>query len=315
MNTRSEIVAQLSTRRRGVVTAQELLDAGIPKGSIQLGVRHGWTRLCKGIWLIKPEPPDFYAWLEAGRLLFGEDSIVGGAASLFVRNLLDREPKTIEFWTPADKRCSAAAGTPLQPRRDYINRLERRDSNAPFSSIADSLCDFLNNTTDTVEAASTIINCRKRAPRLALEIHEIAALRKRLRHRDLLEYLFNCEPAFDSVLEYLWVLNVEVPHGIPPSTRQWKCPDGYMRDAAWINLKAIVELDGDAYHNNQSTMKRDRAKNNAATRRGFTTYRFSYADVNHHACSTAATLAQSIPGLPVSPCNESCWVNNRPPQP
>lgn len=293
-----------------MVTSQELVDAGIPKGSIQLGVRHGWTRLCKGVWLIRPEQPDFYTWLEAGRLLFGEDSIVGGAASLFVRNLLDREPANIEFWIPSDKRYSAATGTPLQPRRDYINRLKRRDSHTPFSSVADSLCDYLNSTTTAIEAASAIINCRKRAPRLAIDIHEIASLRKRLRHRDLLEYLFDCEPAFDSVLEYLWVLNVEVPHRITPSTRQWKCADGYMRDAVWINLKAIVELDGDAYHNNQSTMKRDRAKDNAAIRRGFTTYRFGYADVARNACKTAATLAQSIPGLPVSPCSEGCWINS-----
>lgn len=302
-------VLRVSNTNRGFVTPELLRAAGLPRSVIEGGTKQGWRRIHRGLWFVQEREMNLHDWIQAALMLGGSSSGIGGGASLFIRGILTKEPAYVDLWVPPDQTISRIKDSPLRFHRDHLNRLGRRDTNGPLLSIVDSLKDFVDFTSDATEAASAIINARRKSPRFDELIRDSVFDRTKQKHRKLMEELITCYPAYDSVLEYLWVANVERPHRIRPSTRQWKCPDGYVRDGVWEDLFTIYELDGDAYHLNPQTLKRDSEKDYKARRRGYRTLRFGYADVVHNACATAASLITSIPGLEVSPCGSSCWMN------
>ena len=299
---------ELDRLHNGIVSHQQLVAADIPRSSIRLGAKLGWTRLHKALWYVRPDPPDFQTWLNAAPLAFGPDAMIGGAAALYVHIVLSQAPPVIDIWVPSTKGYRNHKDSPFRVRRDHGDRIFRKAPHAPFTSLGDALLDYLNEEQDPIAAASAIIMSRKRAPKLPQLLTQPEYARTRQRHRAQLAELMNCEPAYDSVLELLWVTNVEVPHRMTPLERQWICKHRHRHDGAWVHLKSIVELDGDAYHGDERTIKKDRDKDIDDRRDGFITYRFTYADVAHYQCRTAATLAEDVAGLAVSPCGERCPV-------
>lgn len=310
MLTNTEIVIEVARKNGGFVTPELLRMAGLPRATVEGGTKRGWTKIKRGLWFIHDREMTFHDWIAAALMIGGPDSAVGSAASLFIRGVVTREPKSVDIWVPQDRNLRKPANTPIQVHRDHLNRLNRKDVNGPFLSLVDSVLDFIDLTKSNEEAASAIINARRKSSRFDEMVRESTFQRPRQKRRSLLEELLTTDPPYDSVMEYLWVKNVERPHRIPPSTRQWTCPDGYVRDGVWEHLLTIYELDGDAYHMNHQTFKRDSEKDYKARSRGFRTLRYRYRDVAHEACSTAAKLSASVPGLSVSSCGPRCHVRN-----
>lgn len=304
-----DAVSEISRRYFGFVSTRLLREAGLPRSVERNAERRGWRKIQRGLWFVEGQDLNFDNWVQAGLMVGGPGSAVGGAASLFIRNVITQQPDHVDIWVPTHRNPSPILGSPLRFHRDHGGRLLRCDSGAPFISMADALLDYMAEEKEHFQVASAIINARRLSPRSEELVREAIARRRRLVNRKLLEELLTCSPAYDSVLEYMWVVNVERRHKIRPSTRQWVSPDNNRHDGAWEDLQSIYELDGDAYHNSPSTRRRDSEKDYQARSRGFQVLRFRYADAAHRYCHTAAKLIETVPGLTATPCSTECWVD------
>lgn len=309
MFTYDETVSKLSESYSGFVSAAMLKDAGVPRSVQRSAAKRGWRQIQRGLWFVRGPELDFDNWIQAGLMVGGEESAVGGAASLFIRGAVTRQPAHVDIWVPPHKNPSPVKDSPLRFHRDLGGRLLRRENAGPLIPMAEALLDYITETKEPYAAASAIINARRLSPRIEELVRDAIARRQRQSNRKLLEELLTCTPAYDSVLEYMWVVDVERRHKIPPSTRQWVSPDNNRHDGAWEDLQTIYELDGDAYHNDEQTRRRDSDKDYQARSRGFQILRYKYADVAHRYCQTAAKLIQSVPGLTAKPCSTECWLN------
>lgn len=311
MFTYNDAVSEISASHYGFVSAELLRDAGLPRSVRKSAARRGWRQIQRGLWFVDGPDLTFDNWIQAGLMVGGPESAVGGAASLFIRKVITRQPEHVDIWVPPHRNPSPVKDSPLRFHRDHGGRLLRRDSAGPLISMSEAVLDFISTEQDTFAAASAIINARRLSHRFVELVQEAVVLRRRQGHRKLLEELITCFPAYDSVLEYMWVVNIERRHGIRPSTRQWVSPDNNRHDGVWQDLQTIYELDGDAYHNNATTRKRDSDKDYQARSRGFQILRYQYLDVAHHFCQTTARLIESVPGLTARPCSTECWVNKQ----
>lgn len=302
-------VSSIATKHGGFISSKMIEGAGLPKLVARSAANRGWKQIQRGLWFTGDEELQFEQWLQAGLLIGGHAAAIGSAASLFIRGVLGEQPAHIDIWVPGEKHPTPVKHSPLRFHRDHVDRLSRRDAAGPLLSMADSLLDYVAMEHSNINAAAAIINGRRISSKLEEHVRETIRLRRRQKRRQLLEELIMCSPPYDSVLEYLWVQNVERPHHIRPSTRQWVSPDNYRHDGAWEDLRTIYELDGDAYHNDAKTRRRDAEKDHQARRHGFTILRFHYADVAYGYCKTAAHLAATVHGLTASPCSSACWVN------
>lgn len=304
------VISELVRRNNGLISTDDLRQAGLPRSVLNSLRKRGWRKVHRGLWVAKDGEPTFHEWLQIGQRICGEKGAIGGAAALFLYKVIDREPSQIDFWIQPPRVLRPSPGTPFRFRRDHSLRLDRAGASRQLVTLADALSDFVDESSDSTQAASAIINARRVSNRIYEQVAEVVRDKRQQRHRELLQELLTVAPAYDSVLEYLWITNVEKPHGIPPSIRQWRCEDGFIRDGAWPQLRTIYELDGDKYHLNERVVKRDRRKDNAAHVRGWMTLRFMYADVVHEPCRTAANLQSNVHGLSVHPCGDHCWVRH-----
>ncbi|WP_336249377.1 hypothetical protein [Stomatohabitans albus] len=275
---------------------------------LQRGKRAGWTRLMPCIWLTAPGPATFMDWVHAAKLYYGEHIGIGGAAGLCLSGVNLREPQHIDIWLPPHRSVGRVTESRLLPRRDKLDRLSRINPRTNATSPGDALADVLNFTRVRAEAAAFVIATRRTFINTTGQIVNTVQTRSRQRHRSLAYELLTCQPAYDSVLEYQWVTQVETPHGIPNAQRQWRGPKEYVWDGIWSAFKTTLELDGKAYHSGINAITRDSAKDRAALAHGYTPIHFGYADVIHHPCATAAQLARLIPGMPHHQCEPSCPV-------
>lgn len=278
------------------------------KHETQRGKRTGWTRLLPGVWFSGPGSPSLSDWVNAAKLYYGDHIGIGGAAGLILNGVQMREPHLIEVWLPPRKSLAKVEGSRLVPRRDKLDRLERINTQTNATSPGDALADLLNTTTELTDAASAVINTRRAFARYSEQIADMLSLRTRLRHRKVAKELLTCTPAFDSVLEYFWVKQVEAPHGIPPAQRQWRGPKQYIWDGVWKKYKHTLELDGRAFHSGEKAITRDSAKDRAAISAGYTPLHFGFQDVMSQPCMTALQLVRLVPGMKGQGCRPGCPV-------
>lgn len=281
------------------------------KALLQRGKRAGWTRLLPGIWLTQSPPATFMDWVQAAKLYYGERIGFGGAAGLVLVGVTIDEPYLIDVWIKPGLSTAPMRDSRLHVRRDHLNRLARIHPQTQAIAVGDALADMLNTTENLEMATAAIIHTRKRFPARADAILQTVVQRQRQRHRALAHELLTVQPAFDSVLEYAWVNQVEHPHGILLAQRQWKGPNGYIWDGVWHQHHATLELDGKAFHSGEQAVTRDSAKDRAALAYGYTPIHFGYSDVMRHPCATAFQLLRLIPGLLTTskPCNPRCPLN------
>ena len=303
-------VQELVGRVGEVVTLSTLEKAGLPKHIIHLGIRAGWVRLLPAIWLTHAGPPTFNHWVEAALHYYGPNAAIGGKAAMFLHKLIDQPPAEIEVWIDPSRSVSKPKGSCITPRRDKGGRVQRALPGEGVVIPADAMCDYLDQLTDSNEAASRVIDFRKRMPWMVESTLELIAIRKRLKHREITKELLTCKPPYDSVLEYRWVKDIEEAHGIEPAERQWRGPQRFIWDGVWHRHKHTLELDGLAHHSDAKAIARDSAKDRAAIAAGYTPLHFVYKDVFHRACYTAMDLLNLIPGLEgAHGCRPTCPVS------
>lgn len=69
---------------------------------------------------------------------------------------------------------------------------------------------------------------------------------------------------------------------------------GYLVDIAFPNERVAVEVDGWAFHSDQRTFQRDRARQNAIALSGWQVLRFTWLDLTEHPQRVIAEIAAAL---------------------
>lgn len=118
-----------------------------------------------------------------------------------------------------------------------------------------------------------------------------------------------------SLLELLYLRDVERRHGLPRGRRQRPVQRGGQRewtDVSYDEYATLVELDGRLGHSEVAEAWRDMRRDNAAALAGEAALRYGWADVTGRPCEAAGEVGAVLrsrgwTGLPRR-CGDSCTL-------
>lgn len=185
----------------------------------------------------------------------------------------------------------------------------------PCTRVEETILDLVNNSSTAEDAASWVIKACQRYVTTPDRLSRAMRARSRLRwRRDLEEALGEASAGVHSLLERLYLRNVERPHGLPAGRRQVRIARGSRheyQDVSYDAFGVCVELDGAAAHPAESRWL-DVRRDNANHADGKTTLRYGWSPVRFHPCEVASEVGRTLthhtwPG-PLIPCGPTCKI-------
>ncbi|MGH2726094.1 MAG: type IV toxin-antitoxin system AbiEi family antitoxin domain-containing protein [Actinomycetota bacterium] len=296
----SAACARIAAAQHGVLSARQAASVGYSRHAVQrLVVSGAWTRVRPSVyalWIPAKREELWHHRIYAAALWLGKRAAVSHRAAglRWVLDGIDAAP--IEFTTTGDHR-SVEAG--LIVHRVGSLRADEVVSRGGLSvtSVARTLVDL-----------SAVIGP------LRLEMAMESALRRRLvtadqiqiaidragrtsRGKNVLRSLLKGHPSSptESALETLvWRLLRNA--GLPLPVRQHEVRDAQRRvvarvDFAYPRALIAIEADGHQFHSSRRDWSRDRARQNALTRLGWTIYRVTWGDVTQRGNQVVEDIA------------------------
>jgi hypothetical protein len=292
----------------GVIARWQAAAVGLDPRVIDALLRSDrWRQLYRGIYVTFTGDPPRESQLWAGVLRAGRGAALSHHTAAELDGLADRPGKIIHVMVSHDRRVRIAADErhDLAPRI-VVHRTARIDAvrhparTPPRTRVEETVVD-LTQLSDRFEDAFSWLSrgCGRRlvTPHL---VRAAVLERRRVRWRDeILGALPVVTNGVHSYLEYRYVRDVEHAHGLPAATRQARFVRGvrFSRSGYLDNLYepfgVAVELDGAAAHPVEDRWA-DIHRDNFCARLGILTMRYSWTDVTHHPCETAASLSDVL---------------------
>ena len=285
-------IARIAFKQHGVVTLQQLRDAGLGPGAIDLRVRHGRLhRLHRGVYAVgHTRISQEGRWL-AAVLALGEGAVLSHVSAAALWGIRHSSSAYVHVTVPTAAgrrrrrgivvhRCASLGPTDVDVRQGIAvtsasrtlldlagmltpTRLER----AVEQTLALRLFDL--RAVEAVLAASPRRPGATALARIVAEIHHEPSLTRR-------------------ELEAL-MLDLCDAHGIErPEVNV--LVDGLEVDFLWRAQRLIVETDGREYHETPVAFHRDRERDERLTVLGYRVVRFTYRRLVHQPAAVAATL-------------------------
>ncbi len=302
----------LIRRQHGVVTRQQLADAGVrPDGAGEQVEAGRWRRILPGVYLTNSGELSFRHRCWAAVLYAGPRAAVTGAASAYLDRVIDRAPSLVDVVVPHDARVRSPVDwlRIRQTRRRFVIPSRRpAQTTMAFAALvrteaADSADEVIAILTETARAAGTSNDLRAEATAW-----------NRLRWRSVVSaVLAPQEDGHESILEWHFTRRVLRPHDLPEPTRQRWVRTGRSRirvDGLEETWGLRFELDGRLH---QGRTEEDIWRDNEATViHGQPTLRFRWRHVLGRTCVSAALVerAYRMRGWTGRgrPCGPSCPV-------
>ena len=297
---RSELpgpLRELAERQRGLVTRGQALSAGLPKDLIYSWVERGrWQRVHTGVYAVFTGTPDREARLWAALLRAGPGAALSCETAAELDGLADKPAQLIHVTVPANRRVTKTPGIIVHSRlmADEAVHPVRLPPRTRIEETVLDLCDSSSSLDQAIGWLTTALGRRLTTQHLLLTA---AYGRSRLRYRnDIQSILMPDMSGIHSVLEYLYVRDVEKAHRLPRGKRQAPTADhrhrGY-RDVLYDEYGITVELDGKLAHPDEKRWS-DIRRDNEAAADGLITLRYGYRDVRIAPCQVAAQLGQVL---------------------
>ena len=317
LNGSSDLSALLS-RQDGVVSRRQLLDLGLaPHDVRRLVRRRELTPVLPGVYVNHTGTPTWRerAWaavlaVEPG-VLWGQSALRAEAGPGW-RGCADSDP--IHVAVDLGRRPRLTEGIVVH-RVANLDRVARWNLGPPRATIESATLEVacaLADPADAIEALAASVRARCTTPQRLIEA---LAKRPRASHRRLLNRLLrDLRDGTCSALEHSYVYNVERPHGLPVPRRQWHergrfsvYRDGYLKE-----FGAVLELDGQAFHDTPGQHALDLDRDLEVAAEGRFTIRLGWRQCTRDACRTASRVgailqARGWIGAPI-PCGPGCAV-------
>ncbi len=302
-------IDDLIHRQDGAVGRDQLVRAGVSIVEIRRHLRRReWILVWPGVYATRPGSPTAYGMAIGALLYAGPTAMWSHATAAHQLGLRTATPPRIDVSIVAERQVRPQPGLRIHRIRQLETRrleavvpprvtpghavvdqvAEQRTLNGAVALVADS-CQTGRVSLDEVEAAS-----RSRQHRWGVQVRAMAGAMH----------------GSDSLLEVLYIRDVERRHRLPMSARQRRSGQD-ISDCAYDAFGVLVELDG-RVHLVVERWWRDMAKDNRSALRGELTLRYGWLDVHHHPCDVAAqvlvVLRQRGFRGRVRPCRAGCPV-------
>lgn len=191
----------------------------------------------------------------AGLLAGGPSSAIGGAAALYLDEILRDPPTLVTAWS-----TEARANVKLGPYTILLRRGERPIiGSLPRTRVEASLLDMADHASQD-ELTDAVVRAFTAGATTANRLRQALSERGRISHgQHLQELCVHASHGIESALEWHFHRKVLDAHGLPAPTRQPSSPHG-RSDARWEEFGLRLELDGLRDHTDGS---RDWFRDNA----------------------------------------------------
>lgn len=274
----------VARRQAGVLALGQLGE--LSEGSIR-GLRKRWWRLGDGLYCLQEPTWLSAAW--AGLLRAGPGSVLGGVAAAHLEGLVHRPPGELAVWVAPNR---SLRPLPVAKWLVRFRRGERRGWGMPPSTrVEDTVVDAareLDEDSVVALAARALVLGRTTGARLLTAVDGPMHLPHRVALRALCR---EQTTGIESILEWRYLGRVERAHGLPAPERQASPGSGSRLDMLYRDCGLAVEVDGRAFHDTASDMRRD---NRHLVDFDIVTLRYTWDDVMHRPCQVAAEVVTAL---------------------
>lgn len=286
---------RLAHDQHGVVTRAQLLALGLESGAVSHRIRSGRLHpVQRGVYAVgRPELSRHGRWLAAVSSC-GPAAVLSHRSAAALHGIAEPPRGATEVTVPPS---TIRARPGVRAYRRIVAPDERAQvERIPVTNVERTLLDLAPIVSrDRLEAAINEADKHDlvdpEALRSALDRYAgrrgVAVLRQLLDRRT---FTFTA-----SGLERRFLPLVRAAGLEQPRTRQWL--NGFEVDFLWPDLGLVVETDGLRYHRTPAAQARDRLRDQAHTAAGFTTLRFTHAQVRYeprHVRETLAAVARRL---------------------
>jgi hypothetical protein len=285
-------IAAIAGTQHGVVTREQLLDAGLTPGEIRQRLLIGsLLREHRGVYRVGHRAPSVEAHYMAAVLACGNGALLRGRAAAHLLGLLKGAAPPPEVTTLTERRL-----------RRVATRRARRAGRAPavtwrgvpVTAVAATLVDLAA----TLTAADLARACHEAGVLHGTTPADVeAALDRRPNatgSAKLRRIIRGDEPVTLSALERRFVALVRRARLPVPQTN--KQASGRRVDCRWPEHRLTVELDSYRYHSSRHAWEQDRRREREARARGDEFRRYTYGDVFDEPSLMLAELTRLLQG-------------------
>jgi hypothetical protein len=271
-----EILAELARDSHGVVTRQEILQAGVSKPELLQRVKTGaLIRVHRAVFRVGHSAPSLEARYLAAVKACGPGSLLAGRAAGHLLGLLKRSPSLPEVLAPTQRRIKGV--TTHRTRRADIKDATRLRG-IPVTTVPRTLVD-LAAVLDEDELARAVHQADVRHHTTPAHVEKVLSRRHNWPGaRKLRRVIWGDVPVTLSKLESSFIAAVRRA-GLPPPDSNRRI-DGRYVDCRWPRHRLTVELDSYRYHRTRHIWEQDRQREREARARGDEFRRYTWFDVD-----------------------------------
>jgi very-short-patch-repair endonuclease len=286
-----EELARIASTAHGVVTASQLLSAGVTRREIEVRLRKGvLIRVHRGVYRVGHLAPSVEAKYLAAVLAAGEGALLCGRAAAHLLGLVKGRAPGPEVIARTQRRIEGV--TTHRSRAAGDGRDATIVRTIPVTTVPRTLVDISSELSLDALARA----CHEAGVRYGATPNSVEAVlaqrpgspgAKKLRrviHGDVHVTLSKLEAHF---LALLRGENLPLPRtNKPAGTRRVDC--------RWPDHRLTVELDGYRFHNSRHSWEQDRRREREARARGDDFRRYTYGDVFEHPRPMLAELGDRL---------------------
>jgi hypothetical protein len=289
------------SRQAGIVTRKQAIKAGMSARAIEWKSRTGeWQRVHAGVYATFSGALPRLAQLWAAVLYAGDGAILSHESAGELQGLVAKPVASIHVTVPASRRVTAFPGLVIH-LSDVPERLARYpEGEPPMTLVADTVIDLAEAcaTVDDVYGWMAKAIGRSSPGVTVVDLLVTVKSRKKLRWRvELTEAIVVASEGAHSALELLWDKNVDLPHGLPPASRQvpFTKASGQVgfRDREYVPWGVIIELDGKESHPDERRGD-DNARDRSASVGSKETLRYGWRETRYKGCQSAVEVIRVL---------------------
>jgi very-short-patch-repair endonuclease len=307
--------AELETQH-GIISRQQLLDAGVTERSIERALLSGrLVRIRRATYATFTGMPPRTAELWAAVLRAGPEAVLSHQTAAELHGLIDSPSKQIHVTVPASRHPGRHGGIDgmVIHRSNSVLRTRHPVLLPPRTRVEETVLDLTQDVRTFDDAFAWLCRAVGRHRTTASRLREAMADRKKIRWRaEMAVALGDVETGVHSLLEYRYLNGVERAHGLPHASRQERIrrdTGSKYLDNLYAEYQVSVELDGRAAHPADEQW-RDKRRDNGMLASGIVTFRFGLLEVTRDRCQSAGQVGSALrergwPGV-LRRCGPAC---------
>ena len=267
-------LARLARMSHGVVTREQLVDAGLTVAEIKSRLRTGvLLQEHRGVYRVGHRAASVEARYLAAVLACGKGAVLSGRAAGHLLGLVTTPPSMPEVTAPTERRVAGVR----TKRARATHRDATRWRGIPVTTPARTLVDLSSVLADE-DLGRAVHEAGIRHETTPEQVEAVLSHRPSSRGAaDLRRVLWGDERVTLSALERRF-LKLLREAGLPLPVTNRPAGGRYV-DCRWVGRRLTVELDGYRYHSSRYAWERDRRREREAYARGDQFRRYTWGDV------------------------------------